>query len=188
MAPKNRFTKEEIIEQALAVVRTNGVSGLTARSVAAKLGSSPKPIFGLFAGMEALSAEAMSAAYNIYQHHVQAAMQSEKYPPYKAAGMAYISFAQEEKELFKWLFMRDRSKEEIQENRELLRPILNEIMKNTGMSEDSAYQFHMQLWICVHGIATMAATGFLNWDTEFVSNTLTSIYEGVKKQWTQSQQ
>ena len=36
-------------------------------------------------------------------------MAEGKYPPYKASGMAYIRFAKEEKELFKLLFMRDRS-------------------------------------------------------------------------------
>ena len=34
------------------------------------------------------------------------------YPPYKAMGMGYIRFAAEERELFRLLFMRDRSGEE----------------------------------------------------------------------------
>ena len=56
-------------------------------------------------------------------------MTDGKYPPYKASGIAYIQFAKEEKELFKLLFMRDRTGEKIEENREEIRPMLNLIMK-----------------------------------------------------------
>ena len=53
MPPKFRFTREEIVAAALAVTRRSGISGLTARSLAAELGCSVKPIFGLFKSMEA---------------------------------------------------------------------------------------------------------------------------------------
>lgn len=36
--------------------------------------------------------------------------------------MAYISFAREERELFKLLFMRDRSQEKVEENRTEIEP------------------------------------------------------------------
>ena len=39
-------------------------------------------------------------------------MSAGQYPPYKASGMAYIRFAREQRELFKLLFMRDRTNEE----------------------------------------------------------------------------
>ena len=43
--------------------------------------------------------------------------------------MAYIRFAKEEGELFKLLFMRDRSKEKAGEDKELLLPLLALIRK-----------------------------------------------------------
>lgn len=57
-------------------------------------------------------------------------------------------------------------------------------MKNLGLSEDEAFLFHLEMWIFVHGIATMTATSYLNWDIEFISMTLTDAYEGLKHRYT----
>ena len=47
MPPKVLFTREEVIRAAVEVTRRSGFAGLTARALAAELGCSPKPIFGL---------------------------------------------------------------------------------------------------------------------------------------------
>ena len=180
MPPKLKFSREQIIHAALEITRRNGMSGLTARALAAELGSSAKPIFGLFQNMEEVQAEVLKAANTLYQNFLREGMNAGKWPPYKASGMAYIQFAKEEKELFKLLFMRDRSGEQIEENREEIRPILDIVMKNLHLTEDEAYLFHMELWVYAHGIATMLATSYLDWDMEFISNTLTDAYEGLK--------
>ena len=109
MPPKFKFTREEITQAALKVTRQNGMSGLTARALAEKLGCSSKPIFGLFRNMEEVQQEVMRGAQALYQSYLKEDMEKGKYPPYKASGMAYIRFAKEEKELFKLLFMRNRS-------------------------------------------------------------------------------
>lgn len=184
MPPKFKFTREQIITAALNVTRKNGITGLTARGLAAELGSSAKPIFGLFQNMEEVQSEVIAAANILYQSYIQNGMADSKYPPYKASGIAYIQFAKEEKELFKLLFMRDRTDEKIEENREEIRPLLNIIMKNLGISEDEAYLFHLELWLYVHGIATMIATNYLEWDIEFIGKALTDAYEGLKHRYT----
>lgn len=184
MPPKFKFTKEQIIAAALDITRKNGMEGLTARALAAKLGSSAKPIFGLFQSMEEVQSEVIAAAHALYQSHIAKGMAEGRYPPYKASGMAYIAFAKEERELFKLLFMRDRTGERIEENREEVRPMLSLIMQNLGLSEDEAYLFHLELWLYVHGIATMIATNYLDWDMTFVSRALTDAYEGLKHRYT----
>ena len=83
---------------------------------------------------------------------------------------------QEEKELFKLLFMRDRTGEKIPSTDEELTAIIELIHKSTGMTMEKATEFHIQMWIFVHGIATMYATNYLPWDLEYVSNSLTNIY------------
>ena len=174
------FTKKEIVAAALNIVRSAGMSGLTARALAAELGCSVKPIFGLFRSMEEVQQEVLAAANELYQGAIQAGMISGKYPPYKASGMAYIGFAREERELFKLLFMRDRSGERIEEDRESIRLLLELLQKNLGVSKDDAYLFHLEMWVYVHGIATMIATSYLDWDDEFVSRVLTDAYVGLK--------
>lgn len=183
MPPKFKFTKEQIIQAALEVTRKQGRSGLTARALAEKLGCSVKPIFGLFKNMEEVQQEVWNAANEQYQEYIREDMASGKYPPYKASGMAYIRFAKEQTELFKLLFMCDRSKkaEEIQDKQ--LQPIIALVQKNLGISKEDAYLFHIEIWIFVHGMATMIATSYLDWDMDFVGKALMDVYLGLKQKY-----
>ena len=52
MAPKNKFTKEEMVEAALRVVRAKGIGGLTAKTLADELGTSTQPVFTAFKSMD----------------------------------------------------------------------------------------------------------------------------------------
>lgn len=185
MSPKFKFTRDEITNAALNVTRKNGISGLTARALAAELGCSVKPIFGLFKNMEEVGQEVFIASDLLYQNYLREDMAKGKYSPYKASGMAYIRFAKEERELFKLLFMRDRSREKIEENKEEIRPLMQLIQQNLGISEDEAYLFHLEMWLYVHGIATMIATSYLDWDDEFISRVLTDAYMGLKYRYTE---
>ena len=185
MPPKFKFTKEEIIAAALELTRENGPDGLTARALAARLGCSVKPIFGLFQNMEAVQAAVRAAADAKYQSYLREDMASGKYPPYKASGMAYIRFAREERELFKLLFMCDRSDQPVKEDQESIRPLIRLIQGNLGITEEEAYLFHLEMWVYVHGIATMIATSYLDWEEPFISKVITDAYVGMKYRYTE---
>lgn len=179
--PRNfKFTREEIISAALDITRKSGFSALTARALGDRLGSSAKPVFGLFENMGEVQTEVIKAAHRLYLSYIETDMAMGKYPPYKASGMAYIRFSREEKELFKLLFMRDRSKETVTENEEEIKPLIEIIMKNFSIGKEQAYIFHMEMWVYVHGIAAMIATSYLNWDEDFVSRALSDVYNGLK--------
>ena len=125
----------------------------------------------------------IGAANKIYQSFREEEIKSGRYVPYKASGMAYIRFAKEEKELFKLLFMRDRTEEDSETEDESIDGIIALISRNTGLSNEDARLFHLEMWIFVHGIATMIVTGYLDWEEEYVSRTLTDVYEGLKARW-----
>ncbi len=179
MPPKCKFTREEIVRAALDLTRKAGPDGLTARALGSALGSSVKPIFGQFKNMEEVQGAVQSAAQDLYQRYLAEDMAAGKYPPYKASGMGYIRFAREEKELFKLLFMCDRQGRPPEPGREM-DVIIPLIMKNTGLSRERAERFHLELWIFVHGIASMSATGYLDWEMQTVSDVLTDAYMGLK--------
>ncbi len=188
MPPKFKFSKEKITQTALDIVRKDGAQALTARSLALALGSSAKPIFGYFQSMDELWKEVMGFAHELYMSFLAEDIKKGEYPPYKASGMAYIRFAKEEKELFKLLFMRDRSGERIAEDREEIRPLLDIIMNTLGIDEDKVYLFHLEMWVYIHGIATMIATSYLNWDTEFISKSVSDVYMGLKMRYTEMEE
>lgn len=180
MPPKFRFTRQQITMAALCITRKNGILALTARSLASELGCSAKPIFGLFKNMEEVHHEVMKATNAVYQSYLKESMEACVVPPYKASGMAYIRFAKEEKELFKLLFMRDRTHEHIEDNKEEIKPLLELIQHNLKLNEEDAYLFHIEMWVYVHGIATMLATSYLEWDETFISKVVSDGYEGLK--------
>ena len=188
MPPKCRFTREQVIQAALGLTRRKGMTALTARGLAEELGCSVKPIFGLFQSMEEVQGEVIAAANALYQSaYISKGMAEGRYPPYKASGIAYIHFAKEEKELFKLLFMRDRTGERTEQGHEELEPIIRVIMENLELDRDRAYQFHLELWLYVHGMATMIATNYLDWDMDFVSRAMTDAYEGLKLRYTRGE-
>lgn len=180
MPRPNLFTKDNIIDASLEIMRREGPDGITARAVAEKLHTSTKPIFSLFSSMDEVKSETLERAYSIYLKAIEDAMKKGKYPPYKASGMAYIAFAGKEKELFKVLFMRDRTGETTETKDEDIAPLINLIMKNVGLTEEEARFFHLEMWITVHGIASMIATSYLTLDEETVSMILSDSYLGLR--------
>lgn len=182
MPPKAKITKEDIIAASIYIVRENGADALNARSIAKKLGCSTQPIFSNYSSMDELKADVIKMANKIHNEYLERAMQDNDYASYiyKASGIYYIKFAKEEKELFKLLFMRDRSKEEIKDEKEEIEWIIKLISADTGLSFDDAYMFHLQMWIYVHGIAVMFATSYLDWDWKTIDQMLTDAYMGLK--------
>lgn len=186
MPPKTRYTREEIVQAALELTRENGIAAVTARALANRLSCSAKPIFGQFRNMEEVQAQVLKAADAIYQARLSAAMNAGEWPPYKASGMAYIQFARQEPELFKLLFMRDRTGEAPQmDDTEEMEPIYKIIERNVGLNREEARRFHLENWIFVHGIASMLATHYLDWQTEDISRALTDLYEGLRHRFTE---
>ena len=90
MPPKTKYTREEIVLAALALTRESGFAAVTARGLAARLGCSAKPIFGLFRNMEEVQREVLSAANAIYQQRLSEAMTKGDLPPYKEIGRAHV--------------------------------------------------------------------------------------------------
>ena len=97
--------------------------------------------------------------------------------------MAYIRFAKAEKELFKLLFMRDRSQETVKENPEEMNALIGLIGKQVHIGREEAKLFYLEMWAFTHGIASMIATNYLDWDEAFISRALTDGYEGLKHRY-----
>ena len=94
--------------------------------------------------------------------------------------MAYIRFAKEEKELFKLLYMRDRTCED--QDSLVNEKMENIVHNNTGLKNDEVKLFHLEMWAYVHGLATMIATDYFTLDTDFISELITDCYQGLIKQ------
>lgn len=179
MPPKSRYNREQIIKAGVNFIRKNGVEAFSARGLGKELGCSPQPIFSCFASMEELKQAIYTDAYTLYLEYSKAIVESGRYPAYKSFGMGYIQFAMEEKQLFRMLFMRDRSHEN-QTMGSDWEDSVQIISEANGFTKAEAEQLHLEMWICVHGIATMAVTSFFPLEWEQISRILTDTYMGIR--------
>ncbi len=178
MSAKKIITKEAISEAAFELVRKEGMDALNMRSLAKKCKCSTQPIYLSFSGAEEIKAEVIKKAISVYDSYIQNEIESGRYPEYKSVGMGYIRFAKEEKQLFKMLMMRDGSSNQSW-GEESFDKATFMIMKNYGLYKDESYKLHTEMWLFVHGIATMYATEFFDWDWDTVSNMVSDVFRGL---------
>lgn len=179
MAPKAKITREDIIKTTLNLVRAHGEQAINARAIAAALNCSTQPIFSNFTSMNELQRTTCAAAYDIYLQFIKTEIESKKYPKYKSYGMAYIRFAKEERELFKLLFMRDRTNEDTSPSPDF-KEAVQIIAEANSITNEAATRMHLEMWAFVHGIATMLITSFLALDWDCIEFMLTDIYKGIQ--------
>ncbi|HJA99759.1 MAG TPA: TetR/AcrR family transcriptional regulator, partial [Candidatus Mediterraneibacter merdavium] len=154
MPPKAKFTKSEIIEAALNIVRTEGYEALTSRALGTHLGSSARPIFTVFRNMEEVQQATIESAKALYKKYVTRGLEED--PPFKGVGTQYILFSVNEPKLFHLLFMTEQK--QIPDLSGVL-PLIDEsyedillsIQKDHEISELSAKKLYRHLWIYTHG-------------------------------------
>ena len=165
MAPKFKFTKEEVLTVTIDFIRENGIEALTARELAKKLESSTKVIFSLFSNMKNLEDEAKFVAEKIFSEKVNLALKDDS--PFKRLGVEYILFSKNEPKLFQWLFMKKGI--EVGSFKDFLpmrdyeyRLVIESIDEEYKISIENAKKFYEHLFIYSHGIATLTVTGIYN--------------------------
>ena len=162
MPPKARFTREEIVDAAVRVLRRDGEDGITARAVAAELGSSPRPIFTVFSDMDEVKAGVLRLALDRYKQYVDEGLGEE--PAFRGVGTAYLKFAGREPALFRLLFMKERSHtplalaDALYLYEESYARILSSVESYYSLSRPKAEALYRNMWIYVHGIAVMTVT------------------------------
>ena len=188
MPRKTVIHKEDIINAAVEIVRADGYENLNARAIARRLGCSTQPLFSNFSNMEDLTRSVIRRSLEIYNDFVAREFtKPHDYPPYKTNGMAYIRFALEEKNLFKLLYMRDRTNDPEPVEQSTFYDVLPLIMKATGLDREQASLFHFEIWAAVHGIAVMVASSYYNADMDLISLTLTDVYQGLLHRFRQKE-
>lgn len=182
MAPKNKFTREEMIEAALRVVRAKGIDGLTAKTMAVELGTSTQPVFTGFGSMDGVKREVYAAAVRVYDGYADAGLKEKI--PFFGVGMQYIRFAREEPELYRFLFLtRSQEKEcsamkSMQHLQALVRPTLMDVYHITAEEADLYFR---DLWLVVHSLSTLIVTGDCPYTDREIGRILTSFSVSVCK-------
>ena len=180
---KKIISRELIVQTACELVAEQGMNGLNMRELAKRCNCSTQPIYLSFANADELKSEVHKKIVERYSQYVSDEIASNRYPEYKSAGMAYIRFAKEQPQYFKYLFMRDRSHEMTDELAMELFQREADRLTHYGVNGDLTTTIHMHMWVYVHGIATMYATGYLNLEWDTVSAMLTEQFMSIKSRY-----
>lgn len=171
MPPKAKYTREEIVETALAIVREKGAAAVTAREIGAALGMSSRPIFTWFSSMEELKADVRAAAEKTYFRYVDEGL-SQKIP-FLGVGLNVVAFAREERELYKLLFLSSSQGEPPCADENIMgipadsRGVIRKsIMSYYKMNEEEADCFFTHLWLIGYSMSAMIVTGYKNFTEE----------------------
>ncbi len=184
MPPKAKFTRDEIIEAAFDIVKTDGFEALTSRALGNRLGSSARPIFTVFQSMDEVQQAVIESAKALYKEYVHKGLTHEH--PFKGVGMQYILFSVNEPKLFQLLFMTEQPQIPdfsgvlplIEESYE---EILLSIQNDYGFNELLAEKLYHHLWIYTHGIATLCATKMCRFTGEEINNMITEVCMSILK-------
>lgn len=182
MPPKPKFTKEEIAQTALNIVKENGVSALTARELGKRLNSSASPIFTVFENMNEVKLAAREIAMREFEEYSSDFCHYS--PAFKRFGMQMISYAVNKPELFKLLFMQEHTENQ---NFEQLRKelggmvdVLTEMIKNEhGISKAEADVLFNNIWIYAYGICALCVNGVCSFSDEEMSKNLSRVFASL---------
>lgn len=177
MAPRPKVTREGIAEAAFKLVREKGYGALTAKTLAAAAGCSTQPIFWYFSGMGEVEDEVLKRAKALFADRLR--IKREGVNPFKTVGLNYISFAKEETNLFKLLYMSGKAEPANLLDDENVPFAVDVIVKEKGIDKDAAVRVFREMWLFSHGIATMSATGTASFSEQETESMLTDVYMGV---------
>lgn len=178
------YTKEKILEAAIALVREGGLEAVTARSLGAALGATPKPLFTVFGGMEELTAAVVRQAKKLFAGYILEGFGEEI--SFQKIGLRWLQFVREEPQLYRLLFMNPGSAspvlelENIVENfDELLDRMLDVIVRDFGLSRANARKLYNQMIIHAHGIACLLVAGETRFTQEEAKRNISEAAMGL---------
>lgn len=106
MPPKQRITKEMLLEQAYKIAEEQGLAAVTSRSIAKGLGCSIRPVFCQFSTMEELRQATFEYACSRFVQEVMALAQRPDFFPQVTQWV--LRLAQERPNLFRMLYLSGR--------------------------------------------------------------------------------
>jgi AcrR family transcriptional regulator len=187
---KTKLTKEVILNAAFNVVKKSGMKSLSARSVANELKSSTQPVYTAFGNMKSLEAEIVNKAIKYVADKYLLSPNSKN--SFLRMGFGYLRLAMEERELFILLYTSGNriinfEKDEYPIEINLLINNMKKTKELAELNENQLKNVLKNMWIYVHGLASLIISDPKGMTTKFLLQSLSSMgmavieYERRKK-------
>ena len=158
---------------------------LSARNLAADLGTSTSPIFAAFDSIDEIAALVAARARDLYKRYLDEGLSQDI--PFKGAGLKYIQFAKDEPMLFRMLFMRadeDPATEASHYFPSDFEPepqVRDTLQSGYGWSEEKAKSIYNHMSVYAHGLAALYAQGRCVFTDEDVSRMLSEVFTALTR-------
>lgn len=181
MPPKSKVSREDVLNAAFEIVRSQGIEACNAKNVGAYLGVSVTPIFRVFENMTDLKTQLHKKSNEFFISFLNS------YPFEKSHfltyGLAYIDFARTEKRLFNLLmssgaFRVDKIAMVVPREFEFVKQSAEEAKVLSGSATTGVFE---NVWIFTHGIASLVATDSLVISKEETSALLQQAFQSFSK-------
>ena len=181
MARKISITKEFIVKTAFQMVKQEGIEQVTARKLAAKAECSTQPIFRAYENMDELYRELFRKTNAYYTFYYDRFLKHEE-EPFVNMAYAYILFAKEEPNLFRFLFMpkQDYGKSPYEVLNGEKGIVVAELEKAKKDGCKNVSDVFAKMWIFVHGAACMTISGDYDLDEDQTIKMLKDVYKAFK--------
>ena len=167
--PKQKYTREVILNAAVNLAKEGGLSAVVARNVGKSLGCTVSPIFSYFSNMEDLQQAVKDEALKIYQDYIQT---TNDYPPsFKMNCLQMIKFAKKEPCLFEIVFSSKGLETNFDND-------IESLSKAYNISRAEGYSILNSLWIQAYGIGVLTSKGIVEFSDDEISKMLEQIYMG----------
>lgn len=180
MPPKIQVSGERILQQAVKIVRQHGMPALNARTLAEALNCSVQPIFRTFHSMGELKERVTDFVAEDYQRRLVEGLRESD--PMNGLLMAYIRYAQEEKQFFRLLHLSDRLA--LNGTGDFVgvgvnKTIVDAMARETGLPHEDAEALYLGCLFAAHGMAAMLATNHCSFSEESIREIIGNVYDGL---------
>jgi len=154
--PKQKITKEMVVDAAFELARTGGMEQVMVKSIAGKLGCSVQPIYSYCENMDSLRNDVAERTRQFIQEYVAAHI--DKKDLFRSTGRAYLQIAGEEPYLLRIFVFQERkniSSLEAFYQSEANPQMAEAIAAQLNISTEKAKQLHLSMLIYTIGIGTI---------------------------------
>lgn len=175
MPRTKQIEKQDILRAATEVIRQKGESALTVRSIAGVLGCSTQPLYYEFENVEQLRAALLPY---VREHYLQFRCSN-----YKEFGRHFLNFARNEKELFRFVYLRRRAPGETLLDDINFEETIRLLSQNLEMDPDTAQRMHHQMQYRCYGMGVMLATDYCELTEAQIEAELTEFYSIILRHY-----
>ena len=180
MPPKERISKQMIMEATFSITRSLGFNQVNARSLGQKLACSTQPIYSRFSTMEDVKRAFLQYLELSFADYVQSRKETDN--PLLQTCFDYIYFAKDEPNLFSLLFMTyHKGRQGKGKTYAILErlAIVDQLSEISELDRVHAHQLYRQVIFYAHGVAVMISTRQLILTDSEIKEHLQETYEAL---------